>query len=108
MTLHKGLYNITRNSDIITQSHVKCTHFYERTDFFMASIRKRGDSYQITVSCGRDSQYRKITRTTTYKPEPYTAKGHPKTEKTLQKELEAFASDFERQVLTVLTLRGTK
>lgn len=108
MTLYKGLYNITPNSDIIAQSLVKCTHFYERTDFFMASIRKRGDSYQITVSCGRDSQYRKISRTTTYKPELYTAKGHPKTEKTLQKELEAFAADFERQVLNGSYTEGNK
>lgn len=36
----------------------------------MASIRKRGDTYQITVSLGRDVQGRQIVETTTYRPEP--------------------------------------
>lgn len=64
----------------------------------MASIRKRGNSYQITVSCGRDSQDRKIIRQTTYRPELYTAKGHPKTENAIMKEVNAYAADFERRV----------
>ena len=74
----------------------------------MASIRKRGDTYQITVSCGRDSMDRKITRTTTYRPELYTAKGHMKTEKTLQKELENFAAEFEKRVLNGTYTAGDK
>lgn len=74
----------------------------------MPSIRKRGESYQITVSCGRDSQDKKITRTTTYKPDLYTAKGHPKSEKTLQKELETFAAEFEKQVLNGSYTEGNK
>ena len=52
----------------------------ERIDI-MASIRKRGNSYQITVSCGRDTQDRKITRTVTYRPELCTPKGHLKSER---------------------------
>ena len=74
----------------------------------MASIRKRGNTYQITISCGRDSKDRKITRTTTYRPELYTAKGHLKTEKTLQKELETFAAEFEKQVLNGSYTDGDK
>lgn len=72
----------------------------------MASIRKRGNSYQITVSCGRDSMDRKITRTVTFKPDPCTAKGHPKTEGTIMKEVNAFAADFEKKVLTGQYLEG--
>lgn len=72
----------------------------------MASIRKRGNSYQITVSCGRDSQDRKITRTVTYRPELYTAKGHPKTENTIMKEVSAYAADFEKKVLTGQYMEG--
>ncbi len=64
----------------------------------MASIRKRGNSYQITVSCGRDSQDRKIIRQTTYRPELYTAKGHPKSESTIMKEVNTYAADFEKRV----------
>ena len=72
----------------------------------MASIRKRGNSYQITVSCGRDSQDKKISRTITFKPDPLTAKGHPKTESTIMKEVQAFASDFEKRVLTGQYMAG--
>lgn len=36
----------------------------------MATIRKRGDSYQIRVSSGYDSQYRQVVRTKTWKPSP--------------------------------------
>ncbi len=71
----------------------------ERIDI-MASIRKRGNSYQITVSCGRDTQDRKITRTVTYRPELCTAKGHLKSESTIQKEVATYAADFERKVIT--------
>lgn len=66
----------------------------------MASIRKRGDSYQITVSCGRDAQDRKITRSVTYRPELHTAKVHLKSKSTIQKEVNAYAADFERKIMT--------
>ena len=36
----------------------------------MATIRKCGDSYQIWVSSGYDSQYRQVVRTKTWKPTP--------------------------------------
>ena len=36
----------------------------------MASIRKRGDTYQIRVSVGYDVHGRQIIKTKTWKPEP--------------------------------------
>ncbi len=36
----------------------------------MATVRKRGSSYQIRVSNGYDSQYRQVVRTKTWKPLP--------------------------------------
>ena len=36
----------------------------------MATIRKRGDSYQIIVSCGYDSNHKQILKRKTYRPEP--------------------------------------
>lgn len=67
----------------------------------MAYIKQKPNgSYLITVSCGRDSQDKKITRSTTYRPELFTSKGHPKAEKTIEKEVAAFAAEFEKKVLT--------
>ena len=34
----------------------------------MATVRKRGSSYQIRVSNGYDLQYRQVVRTKTWKP----------------------------------------
>ncbi len=61
--------------------------------------KKKNGSYLITVSCGRDSKDKKITRSTTFRPELFTAKGHQKTEGTIQKEVSAFAASFEKKVL---------
>lgn len=36
----------------------------------MATIKKRGDTYKITVSCGYDLEGKQIRRHTTWKPEP--------------------------------------
>lgn len=36
----------------------------------MANIRKRGDSYQIRVSCGYDKDGNQVTKSMTWKPEP--------------------------------------
>lgn len=36
----------------------------------MASIRKRGNSYTVTVSCGYDSKGKKILETATFTPDP--------------------------------------
>lgn len=67
----------------------------------MAYIKKKKDNaYLITVSCGRDSEDRKITRSVTYRPELLTAKGNPKTEAAIMKDVNAYAADFEKKVLT--------
>lgn len=58
----------------------------------MAYITKRNDSYTIRVSCGRDVNGHKITRTLSWKPE------RPMTEKQIQKELNRVAVEFEEKV----------
>ena len=68
----------------------------------MASIRKRGKSYQITVSNGRDIHDKQILETTTWTPDP------DKTEKQNQKALERFAMDFEDKVKSGRYLKGEK
>lgn len=67
----------------------------------MAYIKKKKDhAYLITVSCGRDSTGKKISRSVTYRPELLTKKGHVKAENAIKKEVNTFAADFERKVLT--------
>jgi len=68
----------------------------------MASIRKRGDSYTITVSCGRDITGKQIRETTTFKP---PAGLTPKRE---QKAVDDFARDFEARVKNGLVMDGRK
>lgn len=68
----------------------------------MASIKKRGDSYLITVSNGYDITGKKITETATWTPEP----GMKKRE--LEIELNGFAADFERQVKAGKNIRGSR
>ena len=68
----------------------------------MASIRKRGKSYQVTVSNGRDIHDRQILETATWTPDP------DKTEKQNQKALERFAMDFEDRVKSGKYLKGEK
>lgn len=58
----------------------------------MASIRKRGDSWQITVSNGYGSNGKKITKSKTVK------KPHDMTPKKWEKELEKIALEFEIEV----------
>jgi integrase len=57
----------------------------------MPTIRKRNNSYEISVSCGYDINGRQIRRTTTYKPE----KGM--TAKQIEKEVQRQAVLFEEQ-----------
>lgn len=57
----------------------------------MATIRKRGNSYQIRVSCGYKTNGEQITKTTTYKPAPGM------TQKQIQKELERQTVLFEEK-----------
>ena len=66
----------------------------------MASIRKRGNSYQITVSNGYDITGKKILETATWTPDP----GMKKRE--LELALNAFAVDFEREVKSGKNVKG--
>lgn len=68
----------------------------------MASIRKRGNTYQITVSNGRDSSGHQILETTTFRPDPN------KTDKQNQKALEKFVIEFEDKVKSGKYLSGEK
>lgn len=58
----------------------------------MASVRKRGNTYQITVSNGRDKQGRQILETKTFKADPEWS------DKKTQKELLKVMHEFEAQV----------
>lgn len=60
----------------------------------MASIRKRGDTYQIRVSVGYDVHGRQIIKTKTWKPEPGW------TGRRIEKELNKAAVRFETDVTT--------
>lgn len=57
----------------------------------MSTIRKRNNSYEISVSCGYDINGRQIRRTMTYKPEPNM------TAKQIEKEVQRQAVLFEKQ-----------
>lgn len=58
----------------------------------MASIKKRGKGYQVTVSNGYDVNGKKIIETDTFIPDPGM------TQKQIEKALNEFAVDFERDV----------
>ena len=58
----------------------------------MASIQKRGDSYRIIVSCGRDAQDKKIVKTTTFHPTMTTPAK-------IKKEVEDFAREYEKRIV---------
>lgn len=67
----------------------------------MAYIKKKkNNAYLITVSCGRDSSGRKITRSVTYYPDLLTAKGNLRSETAIQKDVDTYAASFEKKVLT--------
>lgn len=68
----------------------------------MASIRKRKNTYQVTVSNGRDAAGKQIIETATFVPDPQ------KTEKQNQKALEKFAFEFEEKVKSGKYLDGEK
>lgn len=68
----------------------------------MASIRKRGNNYQITVSNGRDSKGKQIIETATFTPDPN------KTVKQNEKALEKFVFEFEEKVKSGKYLNGEK
>lgn len=68
----------------------------------MASVRKRGNSYQITVSNGRRSDGSQIIETDTYTPEPGM------TPKQIERALEQFKIDFERDVKSGQNVKGRR
>lgn len=68
----------------------------------MATIRKRGSSYQIRVSNGYDLTGNQITETTTWKPDPN------RTDKQNEKALQKFIIEFEDKVKSGKLLQGEK
>lgn len=68
----------------------------------MASIKKRGNSYRITVSNGRDLSGKQLLETATFVPDP------ARTEKQNQKALEKFVYEFEEKVKSGKFLDGEK
>ena len=68
----------------------------------MASIRKRKNSYQITVSNGRDYNGKQIIETATFTPPEGL------TEKQIQKQLQRFAYEFEEKVRNGKIMTGDK
>lgn len=65
---------------------------YSRRTLKLSEIRKRGDSYQISVFLGRDRKtQKKLYERTTYTPEATT-------EKAIEKEVKSFADEFEKRV----------
>src|SRR5665648_1223913 len=69
----------------------------------MASIKKRGEnSYRVTVSCGYDSQGKKLVQAKTISLDPSL------TPKQTDKELQKQATLFEREVENGTYLDGSK
>ena len=66
----------------------------------MSTIRKRGNNYQIRVSCGYRVNGEQIIKTMTYKPLPGM------TEKQIQKELKREAVIFEEKCLNGTIMSG--
>lgn len=65
----------------------------------MATIKKRGNAYQITVSLGYNTDGKKIRKTTTYKPPENTA---PKKAEKLVNE---FAVEYENKCKGMISLK---
>lgn len=68
----------------------------------MAQVRKKGESYYITVTAGRDSSGKKKNEYATFVPDP------SKTKKQNERDLELFVSDFEYRVRNGMTCDGRK
>lgn len=68
----------------------------------MASVKKRGNSYRVIVSNGRDITGKQLIETTTYTPDPN------KTEKQNRKALEKFVFEFEEKVKSGKYVDGEK
>ena len=74
----------------------------------MASIEKRGDSYRISVYLGRDGTGKKIQKYTSFTPETYTKNNRKRSQKVIEKEVEAFAAEFEKKARNEEILDGDK
>lgn len=68
----------------------------------MATVRKRGNTYQIRISNGYDLKGNQITETTTWKPDPN------RTDRQNEKTLQKFILEFEDKVKTGKLLQGEK
>ena len=68
----------------------------------MATIRKRGNAYQIRVSCGTDMQGKKIIESMTWKPEANM------TARQIEKELNKIAVHFEENVKNGIVKKDSK
>ena len=68
----------------------------------MASVRKRGNSYQITVSVGRDMYGKKIVETATFTPNPGMGKREEK------QALNQFVADFEKRVKSGANIKAER
>lgn len=92
---------ITLICQICSSSHPCAPARQERKEKNMASIKQTGEnSYQITVSCGYNREGKKIRRKITFRPDLFTSKGNKKSDKTIEKEVAAYAAEFERKVLS--------
>ena len=65
----------------------------------MATIRKRGNSYQIRVFCGTDIYGKKIINSMTWKPDGKM------TTRQIEKELNKIAVQFEEKVKKGITTK---
>ena len=90
MTHTKILYHLTVFSTI-----------KERMGYIMAEITCRKGIYKIRVYLGKDVNGRKITESTTFTPTK-------KTPKAIEKEVQEFASNYEKQVKEGKLLSGEK
>lgn len=68
----------------------------------MATIRKRGDNYQIRVSCGYDANGKQVVRTKTWRPDKQL------TAKQIEKELNHQAVMFEDACMNGFMTSATK
>lgn len=79
----------------------------------MASIKKKvlkdgSESYQITVLVGRDSEDKQIFERCTYKPEMLTPSGIRKKDSVIEKDVQAYATAFEKRVKEGKVYRGER
>ena len=68
----------------------------------MATIRKRGNAYQIRVSCGPDMYGKKMIESMTWKPDKNM------TSRQIEKELNKIAVHFEENVKNVIIKKDSK